>query len=235
VIKAVLFDFDGVLVDDEPVHCEVLLRVLREEGIELSEKEYFRHYLGRDDPSCFVAAFAAAGRSIGETGVMRLVARKGAYFRERIREEGHRVLPGALDLVKDLRRAGAMLGVVTGAQREEVEAGLAAAGLWESFKVIVTASDVKEGKPAPDGYLLALQQLNSMAPLPPSLIHPHQALSIEDSPAGIAAARSADLLTLGVEHRYRGRELVDADVVVESLAGLDLARLQSLFAEVSRR
>lgn len=235
MIKAVLFDFDGVLVDDEPAHCEVLVRVLRETGIELSEREYFRDYAGLDDRTCFATAFRMAGREVADTEIMRMVARKGAYFRERIAETGHLFFSAAVDLVKELRESGAMLGVVSGALREEVEAGLAGAGLREVFKVVVTAGDVREGKPAPDGYLLALQQLNSLSPLPSRLVHPHQALSVEDSPAGIAAAKAAGLLTLGVRHTYRGSELAAADVVVESLAGLDLARLQALFAEVSRR
>lgn len=235
VIKAVLFDFNGVLVDDERVHCDTLLRVLAEVGIKLSPQEYFRDFVGLDDRTCFASALDRVGRAASGIAVMRLVARKAAYYRERIQNEGYRFFPGALSLIGELHGANTMLGVVSGALREEVEAGLAESGMRSAFKVLITAEDVTEGKPAAQGYRLALRELNSQTPLPPTLIHPHQALAIEDTPEGIAAAHDAGLLTLGVGHTYRAAELDDADVVVDNLASLDRYRFQSLFEEMSRR
>lgn len=235
MIKGVLFDFNGILVDDEPVHCDLLIRVLKEEGIALAREDYFRDYVGLDDRDCFNAILEREGRGADGSYVMRLVARKAAYYRERLHRDGYRYFAGALDLVAELHCAGTMLAVVSGALREEVEAGLAEAGVRSAFKVLITAEDVSEGKPAPEGYRIALRELNSQSPLPPSLVHPHQAVAIEDTPAGITAAREAGLLTLGVGHTYGTNELEGADLVVESLSGLDRLRLQTLYEEVSRR
>jgi phosphoglycolate phosphatase/beta-phosphoglucomutase len=128
-----------------------------------------------------------------------------------------------------------MLGIVTGALREEVEGALRQAGLRERFKVLVTAEDVTEGKPDPSGYLLALAALNSEPPLPERLLHPHEVLAMEDSPAGLAAARQAGLLTLGVAHTYPAQRLRGADAVVDRLSELTVAKLDQLLAGPSRR
>jgi len=87
VLRAVLFDFNGVLVDDEPIHLELFQRVVAEEGIALSAADYFARYLGLDDRSCFAAVLAAAGEAATVPRLMRLIARKASYYQERIRRE----------------------------------------------------------------------------------------------------------------------------------------------------
>jgi beta-phosphoglucomutase len=233
VIRALLFDFNGVLVDDEPLHLEMFQRVLAEEGLELTREDYYAHYLGLDDRGCFAAVLAAAGEEASPR-LMRLIARKASYYQERIRERGYPFFPGALELVSTLAGSGRMLGVVSGALREEVEGALRQGGLLDRFKVLVTAEDVAEGKPDPEGYRRALEALNSLPPLPERLVHPHEVLAIEDSPAGLEAAAGAGLLTLGLAHTYPAAHLAAADVVVERISGLDFPELERRFAEVSR-
>lgn len=238
VLRAILFDFNGVLVDDEPIHLEMFRRVLGEEGVALAEEDYYARYLGLDDRGCFAAVLQAAGESATAPRLMRLIARKASYYQERIRERGYPLFPGAVDLVESLRASGRMLGVVSGALREEVEGALRQAGIERRFKVLVTAEDVAEGKPDPEGYRHALEGLNALPPLPERLIHPHEVLAIEDSPAGLAAAAGAGLSTLGVAHTYPAGDLRSADALAESLerlAGLGAEGLDRLFAEVSRR
>lgn len=218
VLRAVLFDFNGILVDDEPIHFQLFQRVLGEEGVDLSEAEYYRSYLGFDDRGCLAAALEAAGQAASPARLARLIARKASYYRERIRREGYRLFPGALDLVRGLNESGVALGLVSGALREEIEEALRQAGVGELFKTIVAAEDVVESKPDPQGYLLALERLNSEPPLPDRLYHPHELLAIEDSPAGLEAARSAGIGTLGVAHTYPSAELDMADWVVERLS-----------------
>jgi beta-phosphoglucomutase len=235
VLRALLFDFNGVLVDDEPIHLEIFQRVLAEEGISLSAEDYYARYLGLDDRACFAAVLGDAGEAATVPRLMRLIARKASYYQERIRREGYPFFPGAVELVRSLAARGTMLGVVSGALREEVEGALRQAGLLGSFKVLVTAEDVEAGKPDPQGYLRALEALNSQPPLPERLLHPHEVLAVEDSPAGLAAAAEVGLPTLGVAHTYPAARLREADVVVESLRDLTPERLERLYAEVSRR
>ena len=123
-----------------------------------------------------------------------------------------------------------MLGVVSGALRDEVEGALEQLGIRQHFKTLVTAEDVAESKPHPEGYRRGLENLNALPPLPARLFHPHEVLAIEDSPAGLAAATACALTTLGVAQTYPATELSAADRVVESLADLTLPRLQALFA-----
>jgi len=235
VLRAILFDFNGVLVDDEPIHLEMFQRVLAEEGIGLAAEDYYRHYLGYDDRGCFAAVLEAAGETPSVPRLMRLIARKAAYYQERVHLRGYPLFPGAAELVGGAARAGMMLGVVSGALREEVEGALRQAGLARHFKVLVTAEDVAEGKPHPEGYRRALEALNALPPLPERLLHPHEVLAVEDSPAGLAAAAGVGLVTLGVAHTYPEALLADANAVAPGLRDLTLDRLEQLFAEASRR
>jgi len=235
VLRAILFDFNGVLVDDEPIHLEMFQRVLAEEGVALTPEDYFRDYLGFDDRQCFAAVLEAAGETPTVPRLMRLIARKAAYYQERMHESGYPLFPGAAELVGGAAAAGLMLGVVSGALREEVDGALRQSGLASSFKVLVTAEDVAMGKPDPEGYRRALEALNVLPPLPERLVHPHEVLAVEDSPAGLAAAAGAGLLTLGVAHTYPQEHLAAADAVAASLDGLSLDGLERLLAEANRR
>ena len=235
VLRAILFDFNGVLVDDEPIHLEMFQRVLAEEGISLSAEDYYSLYVGLDDRGCFAAVLEAAGEPVTVPRQMALIARKSSYYQERIRRQGYPFFPGAVELVEALASGGRMLGVVSGALREEVEGALRQAGIFDLFKVLVTAEDVREGKPDPEGYLRALEGLNSLPPLPERLFHPHEVLAVEDSPAGLAAAADLGLATLGLTHTFPAEHLRRADAIASSLSELTPDRLERLFAEVTRR
>ena len=235
MLRAILFDFNGVLVDDEPIHLELSQRVLAEEGISLAAEDYSSRYLGLDDRACFAAVLAGAGVEATVPRLMRLIARKASYYQERIRRDGYPFFAGAVALVNALAGGGRMLGVVSGALREEVEGALRQAGIFDRFKVLITAEDVREGKPDPEGYLRAMEALNSQPPLPERLLHPHEVLAVEDSPAGLAAAAELGLTTLGIAHSFPVHRLRGADAVVGSLRELTPERLERLFAEVSRR
>ncbi|HEX3128056.1 MAG TPA: HAD family phosphatase [Thermoanaerobaculia bacterium] len=228
MIRSILFDFNGVLVDDEPIHLEMFQRVLGEEGVVLSSEDYYRDYLGLDDRGAFAAMLQKAGETPTVPRLMRLIARKASYYQERMRHSGYPFFPGAAELVTELAGAGRMLGIVSGALSEEVESALRQAGLRDRFKVLVTAEDVTEGKPDPEGYRKALEGLNSLPPLPERLLHPHEVLAIEDSPAGLSAAADLGLSTLAVAHTYPPHRLKMADAVAESLEGMTLARLEQL-------
>lgn len=229
-MRAILFDFNGVLVDDEPIHLELVRDVLAEEGVRVAPETLHDHCLGRDDREGFTAALEAAGEPAAPDRVARLVARKAAYYQMRVRRDGFPIIAGAPELVVAAHDAGWMLGLVTGALHAEVDGALRQMGLRDRFKTIVASEDVQRGKPDPEGYRLGLQELNAQPPLPERLLHPHEVVAIEDSPAGLRAARALGLATLGVAHTHDAEQLAElADQVVATIAELTPATLGALF------
>ncbi len=230
MLRGILFDFNGVLVDDEPVHLELFQKVLAEEGIELAAEDYYAHYLGFDDRDCLRAALEAAGAEATPEKLARLIERKSGYYQTLVARQGFPAYPGGPELIAQAAAAGLMLGVVSGALRIEVEGALEQLGLRSCFKTVVAADDVELGKPHPEGYRRGLENLNSRRPRPPRPLAAHEVVAIEDSPAGLEAAAACGLLTLGVAQTYPAEELGAADRVVEAIAGLTLERLDTLFA-----
>lgn len=225
MLRAVLFDFNGVLVDDEPLHMRLFRRVLEEEGLEsFSEEEYWSHLVGLDDRAAFGELLERSGERPEEPRLMRLIARKSSYYQDAIRTDGYPFYAGAAELVRELARRGVQLGVVSGALRDEVEGALAQEGLRAAVKVVVTAEDVAASKPDPEGYRRCIEGLNATPPLPDRLLHPHEAVAVEDTPAGLEAARGAGLLTVAVAHTCSADELA-ADRVVPSVGELSADEL----------
>jgi len=221
--RAIIFDFDGVIADSEPLHLAAFQQALEPEGIILTTEAYYADYLGYDDYDAIVAALREAKRPPTEESVQRLMAAKAEHFLALVRE-GVRILPGVPAFVR-LAATRAPLAVASGALRREIELILAYAGLRKAFEAIVSAEDVSEGKPAPESFLLALERLKERAP---NLV-PDACLVIEDSRAGIEAARRAGMRCLAVTNSYPASELGAADVVVPSLEKVEWERVSALF------
>ena len=234
MLRAILFGFSGVLVDDQPLHLGLFRRVLAEDDIELSDAEYSKLYQSRDDKDFLSAVLRGRGQRFDEALLMRLLTRKASYFREQIRVEGFPFFQGALQLVRKAAEESFTLGVVSRALRGEIEAALEQPAVGGLFKVVVSAEDVEETKPDPEAYRRALSDLNSVPPLPSRLYHPHEVLAVENSVSGLAAARAAGLVTLGVRHSSSSEKLAGADLVVGGLGELRLDVLQQQLAEASR-
>ncbi|MEO7793224.1 MAG: HAD family phosphatase [Thermoanaerobaculia bacterium] len=229
MLRALLFDFNGILVNDEPLHFELFRRVLGEEGVALTRDDYYARYLGFDDRDCFAAALAAAGEACPPQRLAGLVSRKAASYQDEIRRDGYPCFPGAAELAREAAAAGLTLALVSGALREEVAGGLDQSGIRGLFKQVVTADDVRRGKPDPEGYALALAALNGEPPLPARIFLPHECVAIEDSPAGLEAAAACGLRTLGVAQTYPAEALAQADVVIDKLDGFRLMDLLARF------
>ncbi|MBS1786175.1 MAG: HAD family phosphatase [Acidobacteria bacterium] len=223
MLKAVIFDFNGIIVDDEPLHLELFRRVLGEESIALTDEDYHAKYLGYDDRGCFTAALNDAGRAELASDVMfvaELIKRKANYYYEAI--EGRFLLfPGAADLVKTLA-ANYPLAIASGALRGEIEVVLQRGGIRECFKEIIASEDVTICKPDPEGYNKALAALNALGV---DQIHPNECLVIEDSVAGVEAAKRAGMWCLAVTNSYKADELAKADWIVSSLVNCDPEKL----------
>ena len=218
-LKAIIFDFNGVIVDDEPLHLELFRKVLQEEMIFLTDEDYHEKYLGYDDRGCFTAVLCDNSRTpdaANEAFIQELIDRKAEYYRQAIQER-MLLFPGVVDLVR--RSAEAYpLAITSGALRSEIEFVLERGEIRNCFQVIVAAEDVSECKPDPEGYLKALEQLNAALN---AEIQAHECLVIEDSLAGIEAAKAAGMRCVAVTNSYSAQELTAADSVVTSLIGFE--------------
>ncbi len=217
-IKALIFDFDGVLANTEPLHFRAFERILSGEGIALSPDTYAERYVGLTDAECFKAVFMAHAKPLSAPVLRTLVQRKTLLMQEAIATEDV-LIPGVADLVRclvDLYR----LAIASGALREEIRLALKLAGLLEAFEHIAAAQDVKKGKPAPDLYLLALHRLNMTSPIISS-----ECLAIEDTPHGIQAAHAAGMRCLAVTTTLNAERLRLADEVTASLQKTDFSQI----------
>lgn len=219
--KAVLFDFNGVIIDDEPLHLRLFQEVCRDEGIELPTRAYYDRYLGYDDRSCFAAVFADHGRPLNPTGLQQLIDKKASKYLRAIRLDG-RLFPGVEDLIHALE-GKVFLAIVSGALRHEIELVSQNAGIHGAFDVIISANDTHFGKPNPEGFVKALTALQALA-LPHGL-HAKECLVIEDSLAGIQAAHAAGMPCLAISNSYSKDELRAADWVRGTLQGLAIEEL----------
>jgi HAD superfamily hydrolase (TIGR01509 family) len=204
-IRAVIFDFNGVLVDDEAVHFALFREVLAAEGMELTEQAYHEEYLGYDDRGAFEVALARAGRTFDRTRIDALIARKAARYSE-VAESGLRIFPRAAECVRAAAERG-LVAICSGALRAEIEFALQRMRVRDQVVAIIAAEDTTRCKPDPEGYVLALGALRSQGL---SDLDADECLVIEDSLAGIQAARAAGMAAVAVAHTYTPDELTRA-------------------------
>ena len=218
MIQAVFFDFNGVIIDDEPLQLKAYQEVLGREGLTVTEADYYGS-LGMDDVTFVRAAFERAGRELTDEVLARVVEAKTAAHRALL--EGELPLfPGAVTFVKALAR-GHSLGLVSMARRTEIDHVLERARLAGYFDAVVSAEDAAACKPDPSCYNGGLELLNRRrgeAHVIP--LRADECLVIEDSPPGILSARAAGMRTLGVTNTVPDRALREAgaDSVTRSLA-----------------
>ncbi len=230
-LKAVLFDFNGVIIKDEAIHQQLIEEILIEENLRPSPQEYREICLGRSDRVCITELLKRRGRFVSESYLNQLVIRKaGAYQRQLETLPKLPIYPGLEDLIFKIRVAQLPMGVVSGALRCEVELVLNRAGLAQHFSVIVAGDDIKVSKPEPDGYLLAVERLNQQYPNLKALAS--ECLAIEDTPAGIQAAKRAGMQVVGVANTYPFHMLQrQASWTIDYLHELELDRVQQVYSQ----
>lgn len=226
MLRAVIFDFNGIIVDDEPIHFKLFQKVLGEEGITLTEEVYYERYLGFDDRGAFMAGFRENKRPLDYAKLQKLIDRKAEYYQDMIRNHVS-IFPGVHSLVSSLAEK-LPLAVASGALRNEIETILKAAGLLDHFKVIVGAEDVARGKPEPEIFLKALAALNTGESA--LSIEAAQCVVIEDSKEGIRGARQAGMKCLAVTNSHPVALLKEANLIVKSLEEVTLPMLQKICA-----
>jgi beta-phosphoglucomutase len=212
--ESILFDFDGILVDSEPMHYRAFIKVLDPLGMGFPWREYVETYMGFDDRDAFREAFRTKGIGLDDANLAKLVAAKSRAFQDSIRN-GVTAYPGAVPMIDSLRAAGKPLALCSGALLSDIELILAQLGVARRFDVIVSADDVRRSKPDPESYTLAFARLSERhAAL---LTAPGKSVAVEDTPAGIRSAKGAGLRVLAVTNSYGAGELADADWIVDSL------------------
>ena len=220
MIQAVIFDFDGVIANSEPLHLAAFRDVLSAEGVVLTEQEYYERYLGYDDRGVFRALSRERELGWDAARVLALVDRKAVHL-EGLEHQHSILFPGAEQAIRRLA-AALPLAIASGALRTEILRILDRAGLTQFFGAIVAAEDSPAGKPAPAPYLRAVSLLSAATGGP---LAPGDCVAIEDSQWGLESARAAGLRTIGITHTYPATSLKSADLVIAHLDALDLASL----------
>lgn len=226
MLKAVIFDFDGIIVDTEPIHFQAFQDVLQPIGLGYSWDEYLHTYIGFDDRDAFREAFASSGKNLTDEILSDLISQKAEIF-EKIVKRGVQPFPGVIALISSL--SGSLpLALCSGALKRDIEPILEQFDLLGSFDVMVTADDVQASKPDPESYILALQRL--VAVYPSTNILPQECLAIEDTPAGIASASGAGLNVIAISNSYPIERLEGAVHVTDTLEGTTIDVLRSFVA-----
>lgn len=231
MLQAVVFDFDGVLADSEPIHLRACQEVLAAEGLDLTRADYYARYLGYDDRGLFRAFLSDRGIDADGARIEAWVSAK-THIVERMLTSDGVLFPGAAELVKRFAER-VPLAIASGALGPEIAVVLENAGLDGYFKAIASASDGVPGKPAPDLYQLAIvrlgERMNGGGPLNPS-----SCAAIEDSHWGLEAAKGAGLRCVAVTHTYPASEFGHADLVVERLDDLTIGALEDMMRHNER-
>jgi HAD superfamily hydrolase (TIGR01509 family) len=211
--RAILFDFDGVLVNSEPLHFFAFQEVLKAEKIDLSEQEYYDQYVGFDDRGAFKSIFEKNARTLDPKTFLRVMTGKKEAMLRQIYSRKYHALPGVEQFIRALWR-NYPLAICSGALRDEVEMMLEGVALRDCFAAIVAAEDVTAGKPDPQGYLLTLKLLSEKIR---KNITPPECLVVEDAPAVIRSVRAAGFPVLAVSSSYSPDKLKQANWIVKSL------------------
>jgi beta-phosphoglucomutase len=222
-LQAIIFDFDGVIADSEPLHLRAFQHALADSGITLTRDEYFSRYLGYDDVGVFQAISRDRALAMTERQVAGLVTLKGLKLQQMM-AAGDVLFPGAVEFI---RAAAAIVpvAIASGALRHEIEEILESAGLAPLFSTIVASGDTPESKPSAAPYRLAFERLRDGAA---GSLDRSRCVAIEDSRWGLESARGAGLRCVGVTNSYAAEELVAAELIVSGLHALSIEMLDDL-------
>ena len=207
-LEGVIFDFDGIVIDSEPLHFKAFNDTLEPHNLQFTWAEYEQVFMGMDDRDAFNTVFANNRLELSDALREELIQRKARRFPELIAEQGAPAYEGVVELIR-LVADVVPLGLSSGALRMDVEPVLRQLGLFDLFGAIVTADNVARSKPDPESYRLCLKLLGAL--------RPEAWFAIEDTGAGIASAKAAGMRVLAVTNSYPADRLGEADQVVDSL------------------
>jgi HAD superfamily hydrolase (TIGR01509 family) len=230
-LKAVLFDFNGTIINDEPIHQQLIEQILLEENLRPQPEADRKICLGRSDRAALKDLLTSRGRFVSDEYLSKLIGKKAQAYRRKIEKlEKLPIYPDIADFIFNLRAAQLVMGVVSGALRSEIEFVLDRAGLRQHFEIVVAGDDLMASKPEPDGYLLAVERLDRL--YPDLQLKAADCLAIEDTPAGIRAAQRAGMQVVGVPNTYPFHMLHrQANWTVDYLSDLEIDRVQEAYKQ----
>jgi beta-phosphoglucomutase len=223
MLQGIVLDFDGVVVNSEPLHLRAFQEVLAAGGDTLSAHEYYARYVGLDDAAMFAAFASDRGRPASDAWVQQLIQAKTTRM-QALLSDGSPLFPGASERIRQLA-AVVPIAIASGALRHEILMVLEGAGLAACFTAIVAAGETARGKPAPDPYARAVDLLGQSAGAP---MDPARVVAVEDTTQGLASARAARLRTIAVTTTYPADVVRGADAVVPTLREVTVPLLASL-------
>jgi len=241
MLRAVIFDFDGVITDTEALHLRAFNQVLAEHSVEITQKQYYDDYLGLTDLDCFKLLIRQGRLGLDCQAIGNLVNEKNRIFEELAKTEAV-IIEGVDDFLQMLKQNDVAMAICSGALLPEIELILDQSRLRPFFSVIVSADQIQRGKPHPEGFLLALQKLNDTVISPQACprprsgagiqtpISPSECIIIEDSPWGLQAAKAAGMHNIAVTNSYDADQLQLAERIVTRLDALSLNDLEELCA-----
>ncbi len=227
MLRAVIFDFDGIIVDSEPLILKLTQEMAALEGWTVSEEEYYRDYLALDDRGIIEHLYASHGRPVDVRRRDELVAWKSQRY-EGIIREGLPPMPGAVEFVTGMAEEYP-LAIASGSLLVEIHHLLTKLGLREKFSVLATADDCQRCKPDPEVYLTALFRLRALPKFGNRSLQSEECLAIEDAPLGVIAAQAAGFKCLTLAHSRPPGELQHADLVASEFADVDMRDIRDLF------
>lgn len=212
---AVIFDWDGVIVDSREYHDQSWKQMAQENGYVLDD-DFYVHCFGMRNKETIID-YLKWTTDVDEAE--RLSQRKEVLYLEHLRNKGIEPLSGVRDLLQLLQEQGIPHAVASSSSRENIEGALDAARLANAFDAICTAEDVHAGKPAPDIFLFAAQQLGLL---------PSRCIVIEDAPVGVSAGKAAGMKVVAVTNSHPAERLQEADCIVDAMGELSLPFLMQM-------
>ncbi len=229
-LKAVLFDFNGVIINDESIHQQLVDEILLGENLSPLGSQYYTLCLGRSDKACLSNLLIDRGRFVTDSYLNNLIANKSKAYEKKIESlEKLPIYQDVVDILATLQPENLLMAIVSGALRSEIELILQRCHISSYFNLIIAGDDINNSKPDPEGYLLAVEKLNLLYPNVNLL--PKNCLVIEDTLAGIEAAKQAKMQVVGLAHTYPVHMLQrQANWAVDYLTELEWRRIKSVFA-----
>ncbi|GFE67897.1 HAD family phosphatase [Chroococcus sp. FPU101] len=229
MLKVVLFDFNGVIINDESIHQELIEDILLGENLTPKAYEFQELCLGRSDRTCLRDILARRSRIVSDDYLTKLIQKKSISYLEKLEKlEKLPIYSGLETCLEKVKNKGLRIGLVTGALRSEVDFILQRSVLTRYFEIIVTGEEINNSKPNPEGYLLAVERFNR---LDFNLrLQPTECLVIEDSPAGIEAAKRAKMQVVGIANTYPFHFMQRlSNWAIDYLKDLELERIETVF------
>jgi beta-phosphoglucomutase len=223
-LKAVIFDFDGVIANTEPCHLSAFNQVFAEFGIELSPEIYYSKYLGFTDCEMLEDVRRDYKSDFKCKSIEQLAEQKTKIF-HRLISRGDSLIDGIVEFVLELKKNNIKVAINSGAIMADIELILRGTKIEKAFDVIVSADDIEKGKPDPQGYLLALKNLNANSK---NQIAAGECAVIEDSKWGIISAQKAGIHVIGITNSYPAKELTGSDLIIDSVRHLKISDLHNL-------